>query len=161
VEDAHEKVFSQGGGAPSLWLAITVAIFAIPAWQVWSSFSSADISEFSDIIAPLLTSLFWIAAGAAALLFAGFFLAPLWIYYAIDGRGFFDSIGRSVWLVMGNFWTFLTLSLVFFGIGIGTIIVTFASIFCCLAWLVSPVLSVAASLLYGVTLMKVKMALEK
>jgi len=143
------------------WLAITLAVFAVPIWQIWSAFSSASITSLSDLLPPFLSSVFWILAGIAGMLFVCFFLAPLWVYYAMDNRGFFESVASSVSLVTGSLWAFLTLSLLFFGIGLCAAAITFGSFFCCLGWLVGPVLQVAAALTYGVTLMKVKLALEK
>jgi hypothetical protein len=142
------------------WLLVFLAIFALPALQLWGSISvlsgASGLSGLWNALAPFLLLLF---AAIGLLLLVGFLLSPLWIFYAMDGLGFGESLSRAAGLVMGNVWTFFIFSFIFFFLGIGGSIVAFAS--CCLAYIVSPVISVFLGLLWGVSLMKVKLALEK
>lgn len=141
--------------------AIFAAVFILPLLQLWNVISTLEAMSVAGIIGAVLSVGLALAAGFALMLIVSFVLTPLWVYYAMDGNGLFDSAGKSVSLVVGNLSSFLLLGFVFLLIGIGTVGAAALSACCCLSWLVAPVLSVGFSLLYGVTLMKVKLAIEK
>jgi len=142
------------------WLFVFIAIFALPALQLWGSISVlSSASGFSGLWNALVPFMLLLSAAIGLLLLAGFLLSPLWIFYAMDGLGFSESLSRAAGLVMGNLGTFFVFSLVFFFLGIGGSLLSLAS--CCLAYLVSPIITVFLGLLWGVSLMKVKLALEK
>jgi len=89
----------------------------------------------------------------------GIFLAPAWIYYAIDRLPFFQSLSRSLSLVRRNFVHFLVFAIIFFMLDMGSVIASFYA--CCFSFLLMPVLIVFFALLSRVTLIKMKLAIEK
>lgn len=145
----------------ALWLVIMVAAFIMPALQLWNAIAAIQSLSVAGILGAIMSVAFLLVAGIILLLIMGFVLTPLWIYYAMDNCGIIDSVGKSITLVVGNFWTFLLLGFIFALLGLGSAGVAMASACCCLSWLVSPIISVFLSLLWGVTLMKVKLAIEK
>lgn len=141
-------------------LVLMVAIFAIPAITIWNTLTSSGSPSFqAALLASLGTVAVTLIGALLVLLLVGFFLTPLWVYYAMDGFSFFDSLGKSVSLVGGNVVTFLLLGAVFLLLGIGAAVV--AVVTCCFSYVVSPIIGVFLSLLWGVTLMNVKAKLEK
>ncbi|MEM4633667.1 MAG: hypothetical protein QW275_00765 [Candidatus Anstonellaceae archaeon] len=142
-----------------LWLFIFVLAYSIPLLQIFWVISSANFG-LQQIISEILKILFWLAISTLLFFLALFFLSPLWVYYAIEGKPLLQSIKKSVSLVARNLATFFVLSAVFFLLFIGSIIVSIVSALCCLAWLVSPITSVYLTLLYGVSLIKIKKEIE-
>ena len=150
----------------------------VKAWQprmsahlsrafVMALFDFALLAVFIIAIVAIALSYKSIGLLSAIVLFAllvlvficlGIFLAPAWIYYAIDRLPFFASLGRSFSLVQRNFAHFLVFVLIFFLLGIGSV---FASVFaCCFAFILMPVFTVFFALLSRVTLLKMKLAME-
>ncbi len=151
----------KGVAIQALWLVIVVAAFILPALQFWNAVSALQSITAAGLIGAFASILLLLAAGLLLLLVAGFVLSPLWVYYAMDNRGIVDSIGRSITLVMGNLGAFLMLWFIFALLGVGVGGVAIVTSLCCVGWLVTPIASVFMSLLYGVALMKVKLAIEK
>ncbi len=141
------------------WLALLALIFALPVLQAWNVISSIQQLSVSSIVPVLSSIVAPLMLGFLVLLVVGFLLTPLWIYYVMDGFGFFESVSKSLSLVAGNLGTFLIFALLFFLLHIGAAIVSFAA--CCFSFIVSPIASVFVALLSGVTLMKIKLQLEK
>jgi hypothetical protein len=140
-------------------LAVLVILFAFPALQVWNAVGLISSGSPESFVASLGSIALWTGAAILLLLTIGFFLTPLWVLYAMDGVPFFESLSRSVALVMGNATTFSLLGAIFLCLGIAAVLASLAS--CCLSWIVSPVIGVFLSVLWGITLMKVKLAVEK
>ncbi|MCX8198278.1 MAG: hypothetical protein N3F07_03775 [Candidatus Micrarchaeota archaeon] len=134
----------------ALGLLILVATLGIPLLMIYSSFVS---SAQKDIVQLILQSIFWLVLGAAAYAAAMFLISPLWVLYAIEGRGFFQSLKASVSLVLKNLVPFFLLWVIFAVLYAISAIISLVSALCCISWLVSPVVEVFLSLLYGVTLM--------
>jgi len=88
-----------------------------------------------------------------------FFLVPMWVYYAMDRLPLFESVGKAFSLVRDNLWLFVRFVGIFFSIGtaaaIGLIML------CCFSFILSPLVHVFLTLLSGVTLMKLKLAVEE
>ncbi|MFA6489435.1 MAG: hypothetical protein WCT52_02030 [Candidatus Micrarchaeia archaeon] len=142
-------------------LAIFAAVFMLPLLQFWNIVSTLEAMSVAGIIGALFSIAFALVAGIVMFVIVSFALTPLWVYYVMDGKGLFDSAGKSVNLVVGNPASFMLMAFVFGLLGIGMACTIMISTCCCLSWLVSPILSVGFSMLYGVTLMKVKLAIEK
>ena len=78
---------------------------------------------------------------------------------AMDRLPFFQSLGRSFSLVRRNFVHFLVFAIIFAMLGVGSVV---ASIYaCCFSFILMPVLAVFFALLSRVTLLKMKLAVEK
>lgn len=148
------------------WLAITAALFALPLLQAWNAVpqiadalkAKSGAALFSGLVSALSGVLLLFVAALLAMLAAGFLLSPLWVYYVMDGRGLFESVGSAVSLVAAHPLEFLAVGLIFGLLGIagwGA-----ALLFCCFAWIISPIIDVFLIVLYGLTLMKIKLALE-
>ena len=150
----------------------------VKAWQprmsahlsrafVMALFDFALLAVFIIAIVAIALSYKSIGLLSAIVLFAllvlvficlGIFLAPAWIYYAIDRLPFFASLGRSFSLVQRNLVHFLVFVLIFFLLGIGSAL---ASVFaCCFSFILMPVFAVFFALLSRVTLLKMKNAME-
>ena len=142
-------------------LIVFGAVFIIPILQIWNFVSNLQTVSAEGIIGAIVSVAITLIASFIVMLAINFALAPLWVYYAMDGAGFFDSIGKSVRLVSGNFSAFFVLWFVFVMLGIATMGAAALSACCCLSWVVAPILGVGVGLLYGVTMMKVKLAIEK
>jgi len=153
----------------AFWTALCIIIFIVPALMIWNGIApllaataaqrAYDSMLASGALSAIMGGLVLLFAGMCVLLLAGFLLAPLWVFYAMDGFGLSDSIKRSFALVTGNLWTFITLAAVFFVLGIAS--VALAAVTCCFSYLVTPIVSVFLALVYGITLMKIKLALAK
>jgi hypothetical protein len=92
------------------------------------------------------------------LLVVCFLLMPFWVYYFMDNLGLIESVRRSFSLVSKNPVPFLAYIAVFFAISIAALI---AAIFtCCFAFVTVPLIQIGLQLLSGVSLMKLKLALE-
>jgi hypothetical protein len=135
-----------------LMSAILAAISAIPA--VFLYFISTQLSGMAILAAGAAAIL------AIALLFsvASFFLSPLWIYYAIDKNGIFQSIGKSITLVRGNLSAFFLLYVVFVIISFGAAM--FSSLLCCFSFVLSPLAMALVTMLYQITMMRIKLDSE-
>jgi len=142
-------------------LIVFGAVFIIPILQIWNFVSNLQTVSAEGIIGAIVSVAITLIASFIVMLAINFALAPLWVYYAMDGVGFFDSIGKSVRIVSGNFSAFFVLWFIFFLLDLGIVGVTALSACCCLSWIVAPILGVGVGLLYGVTLLKVKLAIEK
>lgn len=148
------------------WLAVTVALFALPLLQAWNAVpgiaqaldTKTGLELLSGLFSALSEALLLFLAALLIVLAAGFLLSPLWIYYAMDGRGFFESIGKALSLVAAHPQEFLLVGLIFGALGIAGWGAALAS--CCFAWIISPIIEVFLAVLYGLTLMKIKLALE-
>jgi len=141
------------------WGILIVAIFAVPTIMLIGSLSTIGTS--ADFVGFLLGALVPFAVATLVLMLLGFLLTPLWIYYAMDGRGFFESLSKSVSLVSSNLVHFIVYFLIHLVLAISIGVVGIISALCCLAWLVIPVLSVAFTLIMSVALLKIKMDMEK
>ena len=149
------------------WLIVTLALFALPLLQAWNAMpqlvqalkAKTDAELFSGMISALSPVLLLLAAALLALLAVGFLLSPLWIFYAMDGMGFFESMGKAVSLVVGTPLEFLIVGLVFGFLGVAGWGASVA--LCCFAWVISPIVEVFLIVLYGITLMKIKLGLEQ
>lgn len=131
------------------WAILAVAVFAVPALQAWDFLSSSGsfFSFFATFVIAIVVFL-----GLA------FLLLPLWVFYAIDGHGLFESVSKSASLVGRNLVPFGIYAAVFFAIWILALAVSIGA--CCLSFIVAPVAFVFIQLLSGVTLMKLKLVLE-
>ncbi|VVB58441.1 Uncharacterised protein [Candidatus Anstonella stagnisolia] len=145
----------------AFWILLCIILFALPAFMLWNAISQAAATGNapSGMLGSMVLALAVAALSVLMLLIVCFLLAPMWIFYAMDGCGFFDSMGKSFTLVSGNLVTFLVLGIVFFALTIAGVAVSIAT--CCFSYVVSPLISVSLMLLYGITLMKIKMALAK
>ena len=141
------------------WLLATLAVFALPAMHIWNSATAIKQFTFGSVLSLLGASLLAVAAGMLALFAIGFVLLPLWIFYAMDGLGFIDSLGKSFTLVVGNAVPFLLYSFISALLWAGQIGVSLTS--CCFGYLVVPLVHVFLTLVMGITLMKMKLALEE
>lgn len=94
-----------------------------------------------------------------AFLCLGIFLIPAWMYYAIDRLPFLTSLSRSFSLVRRNFVHFLVFALIFFMLGIGSVVASLYA--CCCSFILAPIMAVFFALLSRVTLLKIKLAIEK
>ncbi len=148
------------------WVIVTVLFFLLPALQMWNSVpqlsealkAKSGAETLSLVFSFLSPVILLLLAAALGLVLVGFLIAPLWIYFAMDGLGFFESVGKAVSMVMGNPLQFIIIGVIFGGLGIAGWV---ASVLCCcFAWIISPIIDVFLTVLYGVTLMKVKLALE-
>lgn len=143
----------------AFWLLVTLVVFALPAMHIWNSATAVKQFSFSSVLSLLGASLLAIGAGLLALFAIGFVLLPLWIFYAMDGLGFVDSLGKSFTLVAGNIVPFLLYAFISALLWAGQIGVSLSA--CCFAYLVVPLVQVFLTLVMGITLMKMKLALEK
>ncbi|MFA5929771.1 MAG: hypothetical protein WC861_02720 [Candidatus Micrarchaeia archaeon] len=134
-----------------LILAIFAVIFGFPAAMVY--LISTQYSGIGIIIAGALLFLL------AFLLYmaASFFLSPMWLYYAVDKNGFFQSIGKSISLVRGNLGSFFLLYAVFVAISFGA---AMFSAVCCFSFIISPVLMALVTALYQITMIRMKLDSE-
>jgi len=136
--------------------ALVMAIFE---FAVFAAFAIAIIACIS------LVSTSWAAAlSLMALVFIicaciGLYFIPVWMYYALDMRPFFESISCSISLVKGNFAHFAIFGAIFMFLNIGAMIGSFYA--CCFSFLAAPLLLTFVALLSRVTLIKMKLAIEK
>lgn len=137
-------------------IIISLAFFALPLLALYSAFVSSDASAGIGLLLSAIPTLAIAALAYVALMFC---LSLLFVYYAMDGLPFFDSISRSLMMVIGNLWVFFILFLVFFAFSLAASLISIAA--CCLSFLVFPLLGVFLGLLYGVTLMKIRLALDE
>ncbi|HIH30686.1 TPA: hypothetical protein HA243_04755 [Candidatus Micrarchaeota archaeon] len=114
---------------------------------------------FSGLVDALSTALIAFLGAILVMWVMGFFFSALWMYYAMDRNGFFDSLSKSFSLVSSNILEFLIVGIIFGLLMLGGWALAVAC--CCFAWVISPVLDVFLTVLYGITLMKMKLALEK
>lgn len=148
------------------WLVVTVALFALPAFQIWSSIpllanafqADTDSEMLSGLISVLSPVLVMLLIAGFAMLLIGFLLSPLFVYYAMEGRGFFESMGKAFSLVTGNLFEFLLISAAFGALGLAGWGASIA--LCCFAWIISPIIDVFLALMWGLTLMQMKLKLE-
>ena len=143
----------------AFWFVILAIILALPLSMAWNAIGSLQEPTFAGVIAALGPVVLAFIAALLALVVLGFLLTPLWVFYVMDGLGFFKSISRSLSLVAGNLISFLLLGIIFGLLAIGSIYASL--VVCCFSFIVAPILSVFIGLLWGVTLMKVKLKLEK
>jgi|GEM_PF-6613850 len=132
--------------------AIFAVIFGIPAAVIY-----AMSSQFSGVVLLAVCAVMFLAA---LLLFAvaSFFLSPLWIYYAVDRNGIFQSIGKSISLVKGNLSSFFLLYVVFVAISFGAAM--FSAVLCCFSFFISPIIMALVTALYQITMMRLKLDSE-
>jgi len=140
----------------AFWAILFVLVLVYPLINAYSLLTSNPKEQWVSLLLPL--ALPFVAAITIYALLA-FLLSPLWVYYAIDRKPFFESASRSFTLVLGNLGTFIVFSLVFFAMGVAGVLAAIAT--CCFAILTLPAITLFLSLLYGVSLMKIKLALEK
>jgi len=115
-----------------------------------------DLSQGIWALMPLL----WVFIAVLLLFLAiSFMIMPLWIYYAMDRLPFWESLSRAFSLVRDNFITFVKFTGIFLVIGVAAIIGIIMT--CCFAFITSPIITVFLQLLSGVTLMKLRLALDK
>ena len=143
----------------AFWLLVCLVLFAVPSSMAWDAVSHLQQPTFAGFISALGPAALALIAALLVLVVAGFLLTPLWVFYAMDGLGFFESASRSLSLVGGNLITFLLLGIIFGLLGIGSALASATAL--CFSFIVSPILTVFIGLLWGVTLMKVKLALEE
>lgn len=93
------------------------------------------------------------------LLSVGFYTLPLWVYYVLDSMPFFASLSKSFCLVKDNAVTFTIFTLILLLLGIGIALASMAA--CCFSSIVAPLLGVMLSLVSGITVMKMTLALGK
>jgi hypothetical protein len=140
-----------------LFMAMPIAIaIAFPAMFTYNT--TADVSPF---IASIMSFLPLIALfGAFMLLFAflQFLLVLLWVYYAMDNLTFFESMGRAFSLASKNILTFAKLAAIFILFAIAAVAVVVST--CCFAFITGPILQIFLTLLWGVTLMSLKLKLD-
>jgi len=131
---------------------IFIAISAVPAAITY--LISTQYSGVAVLVAGVVALL------VVTLLFAvvSFFLSPLWIYYVVDGNGIFQSIGKSVALVRENISAFFLLYAVFLVISFGAAM--FSSVVCCFSFVISPIVMTLVTILYQITMMRIKMDSE-
>jgi len=132
--------------------AIFAVIFGIPAALIY-----AVSSQFSKVMLLAAGAVMFLAA---LLLFAvaSFFLSPLWIYYAVDRNGIFQSIGKSISLVRGSLSSFFLLYVVFVAISFGAAM--FSTVLCCFSFFISPIIMALVTALYQITMMRLKLDSE-
>lgn len=110
-----------------------------------------------------LGNLLYLVIGAIIVIFlllsVGFYGLPLWIYYVLDGLPFSTSLSKSFWLVKRNAMPFTLFCLLLIVLDVAVAVASVAS--CCLSFIVAPILAVLLSLLSSITIMKMKLALEK
>ena len=145
----------------AFWVALFVLFMAVPIGiafaypELLAINSSADISPFIASLLPLI-ALF----GAFIMLFAfvQFLLVLLWVYYAMDNLPFTESVGRAFSLVGKNILTFAKLAGIFILLSVAALAVMVAT--CCFAFITGPAIHIFLTLLWGVTLMSLKLKLE-
>ena len=143
----------------AFWLVILAIIFALPISIAWNAMGSLQEPTFAGVIAALGPAALAFIVALLVLAVLGFLLTPLWVFYAMDGLGFFGSVSRSLSLVAGNLVSFLLLGIIFGLLAAGSLYASLVA--CCFSFIVAPILSVFIGLLWGVTLMKVKLKIEK
>ena len=126
------------------WLAVAALVLGVPLLLMVGSSPIGWIA---------------IALGVLVLIVLAFFLLPMWVYFAMDGMKIGDAMGKSFSLVSRNIGSFLLLGFIMLLAMAGQIIVMV--VLCCFAFIVGPLLQVFFALLWGITLMKMKLALEK
>ena len=132
--------------------AIFAVVFGVPAAMVY--FVSTQYTGIALIVAGaglflLALLLCWIVS---------FFLAPLWLYYAVDKNGIFSSISKSISLVKGNLAAFFLLYVVFVAISMGAAMSSAA--LCCISFFVSPIVMALVTALYQITMIRLKIDSE-
>ena len=135
-----------------LMLAIFVVIFGVPAALLY--FISTQYTGIGLLVAGAGMFLLAILLYGAA----SFFLAPLWLYYAVDRNGIFSSIGKSIALVKGNLASFFLLYVVFVAISMGAVMASAA--LCCISFFVSPIVMALVTALYQITMIRLKLDSE-
>ncbi|MCX8195082.1 MAG: hypothetical protein N3G22_03195 [Candidatus Micrarchaeota archaeon] len=140
------------------WLLLFIAIFALPFLQLLNSIGMLKEAGRSEVISALYLTFLLILLAVLVSITVSFFLSPLWVFYAMDGMGFFESISRSVGMVASNLMTFLLFAVIFAALQIAGFIVSVVS--CCFSYIVSPIIFVFLALLYGVSLMNIKLQIE-
>jgi hypothetical protein len=137
--------------------AIVLALFE---FFLFGAFAAAIIACFAAALSaglPAAIALF--AATMLLAMLAALFIIPAWAYYAMDSLPFFTSIDRSITLVRGNMAHFLIYAAIFFLLNLG---VAAASVYaCCLSFLIVPLFAVFFGLTARVTLLKMKLSIEK
>ncbi|MCX6772655.1 MAG: hypothetical protein NTV88_02700 [Candidatus Micrarchaeota archaeon] len=130
------------------WLVILVTLVAVP---VILFIAESPLALPVAIIAVL------------ALLILAFFLQPIWVYFAMDDMKIMDAAGKSMSLVRNNMGSFLLFGFIVLLVSAGGMAASlFITITCCLvAPIVMPFINVFFGLLFGITMMKMKLALEK
>ncbi len=141
------------------WLVLLAALFAIPVIIALGAFSAA--SSFSSMIGAMVSVIIPFALAMLFLAVLGFLVMPLWVFYAMDNCGFFESLSKSVTLVSTNLGQFIVYFVIVVLLGIGEVMAASVAALCCLAWLVVPLLTVFFTLLTSITLMKMRLALAK
>jgi len=146
------------------WSILVAVIFALPVLSFFDSMGklaggAGKLAGFGSLVEALMPSILLLLAAAAVLLVVHLFLLPLWVFYAMDGYGFFESISKSVDMVRGSIFTFFAFMLVFVALGVAGVVVSIAS--CCLSYIVSPIVTTFIGLLSGITLMDIVLQLKK
>lgn len=135
-------------------------VMALFEFFLFGAFAAAIIACFAAApSAGIAATLALFAATFLIAVFAALFIIPAWAYYAMDSLPFFTSIDRSITLVRGNLWHFIIYAAIFFLLNLG---VAAASIYaCCLSFIIVPLFAVFFGLTSKVTLLKMKLAIEK
>ncbi len=137
--------------------AIVMTIFE---FFLFAAFAAATIACFAMVPASgWAVSIVLFAVVALVAISAMLFLIPAWAYYAMDCLPFFESLGRSVSLVRGNAMHFAIFAVIFIALNFGTVFASFYA--CCFSFLLMPILYVFFSLISRVTILKMKLAIEK
>ena len=136
--------------------AFVMAFFEL---VLFAAFACAIIACISLVYTSLVAAIALVAVVLVAGFAVGIYLIPAWTYYALDNRPFFESISRSFALVGGNKVHFAVFAAIFVLINLGALFSSFYA--CCFAFIVAPLLTLIVSLLSRVTLLKMKLAIEK
>ncbi|MCX6769152.1 MAG: hypothetical protein NT051_00525, partial [Candidatus Micrarchaeota archaeon] len=97
----------------------------------------------------------------AVLVVVQFFLLLLWVYYAIDRLPLFESARRSISLVRGNLKIFVKYYLFIIAVYAVIFFTMLNPCLCCLFLIIFLPLSIFLRLLFAVTLMGLKLKIEK
>jgi len=130
------------------WFVLIVALFAIPI----------ILFAVNSMLALLVAVI-----AVLALLIVAFLLQPIWVYFAMDDLKIMDAAGKSAGLVRKNPGSFLVFGFIVLLVSGGELAASlFITVACCLLGpIVMPFISVFFGLVFGITMMKMKLALEK
>lgn len=134
-------------------------VMALFEFLLFAAFAAAIIACIVIIKTSWVAALALMAVVFIIALCAGIYLIPVWVFYALDRRPFFESISRSVALVQGNFVHFAVFTAIFILLNIGA---TLGAIYaCCFYFIALPLLATFMGLLSHITAIKMKLAIEK
>ena len=140
------------------YTVILVAVLALPCIILYKQATSPAHGTFMDL---LFLALALFLPALLLLVVINFLLSTTWIFYVLDNVGLIGSIRKSCSLVLSNLVTFIAYAVAAFLLGLTGALSILLSMCCCLSIVVAPVVSVFLTLLCGITLMKIKLALEK